>query len=73
MGEAEGERTARQTGEILRHELPTTLCVVIGREQLLRKRVRRGDPSGPIAREFEAIEAALIRLTAALERLNAGE
>jgi hypothetical protein len=69
MGEAKAERTARaRDREWMQHELRTALCVVVGREQLLRKRVLRGDPPAQIANEFEAMEAALLRLAAAVRR-----
>jgi hypothetical protein len=54
----------------MRHELRTALCVVIGREQLLRKRLRRGEGSDQLTSELEAMEAALLRLTAAVARLD---
>jgi hypothetical protein len=38
---------------------------------LVRKRVRRGDPPAATIRDFEALEAALLRLTAAVDRLDA--
>jgi hypothetical protein len=71
---AEAEPTARRRErDRLQHEARTALCVVVGREQLLRKRVRRGDPPAALTTDFEAIEAASIRLTAALARLDAIE
>jgi hypothetical protein len=71
MTEADAEQAARQARERERHELRTALCVVVGREQLLRKRVQRGEPPVQTAADFEAIEAALLRLTAAVDRLDA--
>jgi hypothetical protein len=71
MGAAEREPAARQARERERHELRTALCVVVGREQLLRKRLRRGDPPAETIRDVEALEAALLRLTAAVARLEA--
>ena len=52
------------------HELRTPLCVVVGRVQLLRRRLRRGDDAARVAAELEAIEAALVRLAAAVERAD---
>ena len=68
MDAAEAERALRraQTREWLRHELRTALCVVVGREQLLHKRVRRGEPPERLTADFEALEAALLRVTAAV-------
>ena len=49
------------------HELRTPLCVVVGRVQLLRRRLRRRDDPALMAAELEGIEAALVRLAAAVE------
>jgi hypothetical protein len=68
--EAEAEQAARLTRERERHERRTALCVVVGREQLLRKRMRRGDPPDALTTDVEALEAALLRLTAAVARLD---
>jgi hypothetical protein len=73
MDAAEVEPAARQARERERHELRTALSVVVGREQLLRKRVRRGEPQDALTTDFEALEAALLRLTAAVARLEAVE
>ncbi|HET7091822.1 MAG TPA: hypothetical protein VFI22_00040 [Thermomicrobiales bacterium] len=70
MAEPDAEPTARGARKRARHELRTALCVVIGREQLLRKRVRRGDSSAQTAADFEAMEAALARLAAAVDRID---
>ncbi len=42
----------------------------MGRIQLLRRHVRRGDDAVQIDTDLEAIEAAIVRLTAAVERLD---
>jgi signal transduction histidine kinase len=55
---------------VLMHELRTPLTVLMGRVQLLRRHVRRGDEAVPIDTDLEAIEAAIVRLTAAVERLD---
>jgi signal transduction histidine kinase len=52
------------------HELRTPLCVVVGRVQLLRRKLRRGDDPAQLAAELETIEAALVRLAAAIERVD---
>ncbi len=52
------------------HELRTPLTVLMGRVQLLRRHVRRGDDAVRIDNDLEAIEAAIVRLTAAVERLD---
>ena len=53
----------------LMHELRTPLTVLMGRVQLLRRHLRRGD-GVRIDTDLEAIEAAIVRLTAAVERLD---
>jgi signal transduction histidine kinase len=52
------------------HELRTPLTVVVARVQLLRRRLRRGEQARDLDRDLEAIESALARLTAAIERLD---
>ena len=52
------------------HEIRTPLWVVVGRVQLLRRRLRRGDDPAQLATELEAIEAALVRLAAAVKRVD---
>ena len=72
MDEATGGSTARarQRRTERLHALRTPLCVVVGRVQLLRRRVRRGEDPARLAAELEAIEAALVRLAAAVERVD---
>ena len=74
MDEAAGGLTARaQARRATRmHDLRTPLCVVVGRVQLLRRRLRRGDDPARVAAELETIEAALVRLAAAVERVDTG-
>ncbi len=51
------------------HELRTPLTIVVGRVQLLQRRVRRGEIDGVrIEADLDAIETALARLIAALLR-----
>jgi len=52
------------------HELRSPLTVVVARVQLLRRRLRGGDVPARVHDDLEAIEAALARLTAAVERLD---
>ena len=52
------------------HDLRTPLTVLMGRVQLLRRHMRRGDNTVQIDTDLEAIEAAIVRLTAAVERLD---
>jgi K+-sensing histidine kinase KdpD len=52
------------------HDLRTPLTVLMGRVQLLRRYLRRGDDAVQIDTDLEAIEAAIVRLTAAVERLD---
>jgi signal transduction histidine kinase len=73
MDEARPElqsRTQQQQLAVLMHELRTPLTVLKGRVQLLRRHVRRGADAVQIDTDLEAIEAALVRLTAAVERLD---
>jgi signal transduction histidine kinase len=74
MDEARPELQSRiqhqQQLAVLMHELRTPLTVLMGRVQLLRRHVRRGDDAVLIDTDLEAIEAAIVRLTAAVERLD---
>ena len=55
----------------LAHDLRTPLAVAVGRVQLLRRRLRRRDADpARLATDLEAIEAALVRLTALTNRLD---
>jgi signal transduction histidine kinase len=64
MDEAPGEAAERAR----MHDVRTPLSVVVARVQLLRRRLRRGDDPARVAAEVEALEAALVRLVAAIER-----
>jgi signal transduction histidine kinase len=74
MDEARPELQSRTQHQrqlaVLMHELRTPLTVLMGRVQLLRRHVRRGDDAVRIDTDLEAIEAAIVRLTAAVERLD---
>jgi len=52
------------------HELRTPLTIIMGRVQLLRRHTRRGGEAVHMDAELEAIEAAIVRLAAAVERLE---
>ena len=60
----------QQEWAVLMHELRTPLTVLMGRVQLLRRHLRRGDDAVHTDADLEAIEAAIVRLTAAVERLD---
>jgi signal transduction histidine kinase len=60
----------QQEWAVLLHDLRTPLTVLMGRVQLLRRHMRRGDDAMQIDTDLEAIEAAIVRLTAAVERLD---
>lgn len=51
------------------HDLRTPLTVVVGRVQLLRRHLRRSDTDRASA-DLEAIEAALTRLSADIDRVE---
>jgi signal transduction histidine kinase len=55
------------------HELRSPLTVLVGRVQLLRRHLRGGNDPARVQNDLEAIEAALARLTAAVERLDVAE
>ena len=59
-----------ETSRRLMHDLRTPLTVVLGRVQLLQRRLKQGTPPESLAPELESIEAALVRLAAAVERLD---
>jgi len=67
--EVQARTQHQQEWAVLMHELRTPLTVLMGRVQLLRRHVRRGDDVVPIDTDLEAIEAAIVRLTA-VERLD---
>ena len=74
MNEAAPElqsRTRQQPAwAVLMHDLRTPLTVLTDRVQLLRRHIRRGDDAVQIDNDLEAIEAAIVRLTAAVERID---
>jgi len=74
MDEAAPELQSRtqqqQEWAVLMHDLRTPLTVLMGRIQLLRRHIRRGDDTVQIDTDLEAIEAAIVRLTATVERLD---
>jgi signal transduction histidine kinase len=74
MDEAAPEVRSRtqhqQEWAVLMHDLRTPLTVLMGRVQLLRRHMRRGDDAVQVDTDLEAIEAAIVRLTATVERLD---
>ena len=74
MDEAGSELQSRtqhqQEWSVLIHELRTPLTVLMGRVQLLRRHLRRGDDPVRMDADLEAIESAIVRLTAAVEQLD---
>lgn len=64
---------AHETNRQLMHDLRTPLTVVMGRVQLVRRRLKQGAPPETLASDLEAIEAALIRLAAAVERIDSAQ
>jgi K+-sensing histidine kinase KdpD len=55
------------------HDLRTPLTVMVGRLQLLRRRLRQGPPDPvQLAADLDAIAAATVRMTWALDALAAG-
>jgi signal transduction histidine kinase len=74
MDEAAPEVRSRtqhqQEWAVLMHNLRTPLTVLMGRVQLLRRHMRHGDDAVQVDTDLEAIEAAIVRLTATVERLD---
>jgi signal transduction histidine kinase len=74
MDEAAPEVRSRtqhqQEWAVLMHNLRTPLTVLMGRVQLLRRHMRRGDDAVQVDTDLEAIEAAIVRLTVTVERLD---
>jgi len=74
MDEAAPEVRSRtqhqQEWAVLMHDLRTPLTVLMGRVQLLRRHMRRGDDAVQIDTDLEAIEASIVRLTATVECLD---
>ena len=74
MDEAASDLQSRsqqqQEWAVVMHNLRTPLTVLMGRIQLLRRHMRRGDDTVQIDTDLEAIEAAIVRLTAAVDRLD---
>ena len=64
------ETSAQEERAQRMHALRTPLTVAVGRVQLLRRRLGRGEDPARVAAELEALEAALVRLAAAVERVD---
>lgn len=54
----------------LMHDLGTPLTVAVGRLQLTRRHLRRGNGVAQADTDLEALEAAVARLVAAVHRLD---
>jgi K+-sensing histidine kinase KdpD len=63
-------RSQQQEWVVVMHDLRTPLTVLMGQVQLLRRHMRRGNDTVQIDTDLEAIEAAIVRLTAAVDRLD---
>ena len=64
------DRAANERARLL-HELRTSLTVVLGRVQLLRRRSRRADRDiAPTREDYEVIEEALARLAETVESVD---
>ena len=73
-GHGRGAGAGAHSHQQLMHELRGSLCVVTGRVQLRRRRLRRGELDAErAANGLEAAEAALVRLAAAIERVDRDE
>lgn len=68
--ELRSQTQQQQERAMLMHDLRTPLTVLMGRDQLLSRHMRRGDDAVQIDTDLESIEAAIVRLTAAVERLD---
>jgi signal transduction histidine kinase len=68
VGDSDGGDRHRLDAAGIGHELRTVLTVAVGRAQLLRRRLLRGEDPGRALAELDALEAALARLAAAVER-----
>ncbi len=68
--ELRSQTQQQQEWAVLMHDLRTPLTVPMGRVQLLRRHVRRGHDAVCVDTDLEAIEAAIVRLTATVELLD---
>ena len=68
----DGSAAERERAKLV-HDLRNPLATAIGRVQMMRRRLRRGeaDPAR-LAVDLEAVEAALVRLKALADRLDGG-
>jgi signal transduction histidine kinase len=62
--------THQQAWAALMHELRSPLTVVVGRLQLLRRHVNSGGGQARVEDDLEALEGAVARLVAAVERVE---
>ena len=80
MADAQGETKEDQQPRtkdgraqvLLTRELNSSLTIMNGRTQLLRRRLRRGGDRARLEADLEAIETELVRLTTLVERINRG-
>lgn len=71
MDECSAANQARQTHREQMHDLRTPLTVLLGRVQMLRRSHAAGRRLGEVESDLEVIEAAVLRLAAAIEVLDA--
>lgn len=70
-GAADREAERRERSQ-LAHDLRNPMAVVVGRIQLIRRRLRRGEVDAlRLTTELEAVEAAMVRMVAIIDRLDA--
>ena len=68
--QAEVETRHTQEWAELLHELRSPLTVVVGRLQLLRRHLPSGTDRARVDGDLEALEGAVARLVAAVERIE---
>ena len=67
---SQAQPTRHQAWAEQMHDLRTPLTVVLGRVQLARRHLWRGDDLTRVDADLEALEAAVARLVATVERLD---
>ena len=70
MDEGSAANQARQTHRQLMHDLRTPLTVLLGRVQMLRRSHTAGRRLDEVESDLEVIEAAVLRLVAAIEIMD---
>ena len=66
----ESATTNQQQWASLMHDLRSPLTVVLARVQLARRHLQGGDDPARVDADLEALEGAVARLVAAVERLD---